>query len=60
MVKGKAWFRIKDPPVGEGQVGQMLIHTISQYTQLKEHLIEFFICMRLRMIQFVYHHYCEM
>ena len=21
MVKGKAWFRIKDPPVGEGQVG---------------------------------------
>ena len=22
MVKGKAWFRIKDPPAGEGQVGQ--------------------------------------
>ena len=23
MVKGKAWFRIKDPPAGEGQVGQI-------------------------------------
>ena len=22
MVKGKAWLRIKDPPAGEGQVGQ--------------------------------------
>ena len=21
MVKGKDWFRIKDPPAGEGQVG---------------------------------------
>ena len=24
MVKGKAWFRIKDPPAGEGQVGHNL------------------------------------
>ena len=23
MVKGKAWFRIKDPPVGEGQLGHI-------------------------------------
>ena len=23
MVKGKAWFRIKDHPAGEGQVGQI-------------------------------------
>ena len=22
MVKGKAWFRIKDPPAGEGQGGR--------------------------------------
>ena len=22
MVNGKVWFRIKDPPAGEGQVGQ--------------------------------------
>ena len=35
MVKGKAWFRIKDPPVGEGQVGQSQTH-------LKDHLIDFF------------------
>ena len=29
MVKGKAWFRIKDHPAGEGQVGQKntIIHT---------------------------------
>ena len=35
MVKGKAWFRIKDPPAGEGQVGQSQTH-------LKDHLIDFF------------------
>ena len=36
MVKGKAWFRIKDPPAGEGQVGQSQTH-------LKDHLIVFFL-----------------
>ena len=36
MVKGKAWFRIKDPPAGEGQVGQSQTH-------LKDHLIDFFL-----------------
>ena len=25
MVKGKAWFRIKDPPAGEGQVGLIIL-----------------------------------
>lgn len=30
MVKGKAWFRIKDPPAGEGQEGQ------SQYVDSPE------------------------
>ena len=25
MVKGKAWLGIKDPPVGEEQVGQKLL-----------------------------------
>ena len=31
MVKGKAWFRIKDPPAGEGQVG-LTYHTYSHNT----------------------------
>ena len=38
MVKGKAWFRIKDPPTGEGQVGA----NASMLTPLKNHLIVFF------------------